>query len=827
MHPNSFWLHLVWKDVRQLLPLILAFVCFGVLVLGISYWLEAGGSFTIDLRTHVAQFLPTLAIIAGISLLIGQERANGAWSWSSSLPIPWYASLAVKLVLISAMACGILTLVLSIEWMVATGTLIENVTFQRATGDVSLGGYKISEARWFWFHSLPLIAIAVLFGRNIVFSLIVGSLLCFLAVAWALPNTADVPRQWIVGWTCFGIEFVALAILYRWRWYQGQFFNLGFFLSRFWPASPVTTSFRYDQPRDVTPWTVLFWLSLRSQLGLRLIATSLPIFVFSMPIYEGFLYACGLSGALLGLSAFQGEQHQSQYRFLSERGVSPTIIYWSHLLPPLVLCLAVGFTMEAIRAYGYSMQHFPMDTMLYLKSYSLSQISMGPVLLSLAGFAVAQLVMICVPSTTIAVATSLLIILSAGIYMHWFRILVTQHSFHPRSLDWQLRGLLFAIAFCVGVGQLYVSRQWILQYRPRFGRVLVASLCLSFLGSWLVSGLGVLEIPAVPWQGRSVLATGQAVDDPLSAVLIPARLSSNLLSRDDLNEVASIYDLASQLHRTWTDDEILCRDSPSIAQQKLMREREIVDRLSKLPVGSDDCWAYSDIGTARRMDHRGKIHQLKWSCVRIAILAACLGDTETTDKAIRFAQPTSAHRNNLAQEYWNKYGDPSVSHLFYRSDDLLRKMGIDRLRTVLREPHDPSEYLKMQATAMLLDAEGRLDFMDQDTRALWGLDRNSSVSPKSAMDGFMTFWARKAHIRMIASSLKTSLDLMSDQLTSEQFADLDSVYLTKVNATNRPQTFDARTYPLIIIANDYQVTRHLYLRLMERLERLREQESGK
>jgi hypothetical protein len=476
MNTNMLWFHLIWKDARQVLPLILALTCFVLFVLGISYWIELSGTSTIEMRNMVALVLPWFAILTGIGVLIGQERSSGFWQWSSSVPIPWFPSLVIKLTLTSLLAVGLLALVAAIEWAVGKGIVMEKIAIDESQN---------AELLFFAIHGLSVISIAVLLGRNLIASMLVGiffSVVIFGGLMYVVMNFSHqstvspyLTALMLIHSTAVVIELIVLSFVYRWRWYHGQFSTLGMPLARVWPASAagsLVQGWGYDLQSTPNPWFALVWQATRSQMGLRIAAVVLPfatlvylrwyVGVFVTNSFEGLLFACAVSGTLLGLSAFQGEQSRQQYRFLADRGISPKSIFWSHILPPLMICILIGGTFEAIR-FSVAPTIGPNDQINSALPADISP-SLGSLLTSLAGFGLGQIVMLCIPSLTIAVAVSVLVLISAICYTGFLQIFLNMHRFSPREIDWLFRASVFTFALSVVLGHFYIARRWIIQH---------------------------------------------------------------------------------------------------------------------------------------------------------------------------------------------------------------------------------------------------------------------------------------------------------------------------------------------------------------------------
>ncbi len=829
-----------------MLPLILALTCFALFVLGINYWIELSGTSTIEMRNYVALVLPWFAILTGIGVLIGQERSSGFWQWSSSVPIPWFPSLVIKLTLTSLLAVGLLALVAAIEWAVGKGIVMEKIAIVKSQN---------AELLFFAIHGLLVISLTVLMGRNLIVSMLVGIFfsvvifggLMFLVMKFSDPSkvsTYPLTVMMLVHSTAVVIELIVLSFVYRWRWYQGQFSTWGMPLARFWPASATKSlvqGWGYDLQSTPNLWVALGWQAARSQVGLRIAAVVLPFVlliyrrgfygVWLLNSFEGLLMMCGVSGTLLGLSAFQGEQSRQQYRFLADRGISPKSIFWSHILPPLMICILIGGTFEAIR-FSVAPTIGPNDQINSALPADISP-SLGPLLTSLAGFGLGQIVMLCIPSLTIAVAVSVLVLISAICYTGFLQIFLNMHRFSPREIDWLFRASLFAFAISLVFGHFYISRRWIIQHHPKFARVLIAWVSLSFIGIWLLSGFGVLETPSVPWQGFDLDQAGRTIDDKVATDIRVARQASPTLSRDDSDKLLAIQNLNANLFARnnlpgglWRVLDKVRVEHPERVDGFLVGGRELVAELSALPAGWDNCWSYSTVGLRQQQELSWLISQIKQSCVQIAILAAVLDDKATADAALKLAEPALDQNQSSTMAYLDPSDNPGLYLLDYLSDDELVKIGIDPLLALYREPANPTQHLKMMASATRLLADGHYEAIREETCLLLGVDRQQYIS-SNALDRFMTYWAKESHKRRISQALGIALEVASKQIAGRTDWDIEQEYKRAIEIIGRTHLGHDRAYDLLGIAINYQHNLAAYRRLVDRLQRLKEREAAK
>jgi hypothetical protein len=105
------WKGLIWKETRQLLPLLLILV--GVCVVLIVCWSEFFSVRRIGNQVqYIPLILPALFAVGAAAVLVGQEKEQRTLGWLASLPIPPSRLIVVKF----AAAIGGLTLMWLLCW---------------------------------------------------------------------------------------------------------------------------------------------------------------------------------------------------------------------------------------------------------------------------------------------------------------------------------------------------------------------------------------------------------------------------------------------------------------------------------------------------------------------------------------------------------------------------------------------------------------------------------------------------------------------------------------------------------------------------------------
>jgi hypothetical protein len=350
---SEMWKGLIWKETRQLLPLMLILI--GVCVLLIVLW---SGFISLRLIANQVQYmpliLPALFAVGAAAVLVGQEREQRTLWWLASLPVPPPRLILVKFV---AAISG-----LGLMWLLCW-TLMFLINFTNST----------SRGVWLPFSGSPELVDICFLHLHSAFILV-----CGFYAAWKLKNTfasliaivllASIPFLIIEAWyflreQLWGYRYVGLPhsaattmlvtiptiAIVGWLAYRAASRSLA-------PAEPPSLTTRSavgwidawragaSSPAPVTPYrfsiSSLVWQSIHhNRLALAGIVTMiLTGFVGLLVVSSthpkdlsiGFVIFCSLVAALgtswLGLFVFTGDGSGRQLRFLAERGISPTTV---------------------------------------------------------------------------------------------------------------------------------------------------------------------------------------------------------------------------------------------------------------------------------------------------------------------------------------------------------------------------------------------------------------------------------------------------------------------------------------------------------------------
>lgn len=341
---------LLWKELRQLLPLLTLLPILGMLFL-LFGWLAHGGHVAESLIVGaglISLAMPGLFAAGVGSLSVGYEKEQRTIGWLSSLPISPDRIIRVKL---GAAFLGLLAL-----WVVG-GTFFS--LSSRFNEDA-----LTMEASWF---SWPLHTLFVLLSG---FALAWRSRSGLVAILLVVPVAAlplllayaiDAVRRWRFDFhhdpavPILVFSQVLLGVLAWWltnRWGRSALAPESVTASRFAFRWPWRETYRTPQRRAgygavTAPIAAMVWQFLSQSASLlsgiaALLALALALFALTergqvepapWPI---FLTILGISW--LGVSVFQSDSVGQRIRFLADRGIAPRLVWFTrHVFPAAML----------------------------------------------------------------------------------------------------------------------------------------------------------------------------------------------------------------------------------------------------------------------------------------------------------------------------------------------------------------------------------------------------------------------------------------------------------------------------------------------------------
>lgn len=344
---------LVWKDSRQLFPLMAVLLATG-LILELLWALLPIGSYWFHYVSPVLPFLlPALFCVGAPAVLVGQEIELRTIDWLTTLPIAPRRLIAVKL----AVATGGLLLM----WIVCGAFVLFKSMLTNTSNVYWLADFQsVSSTEWisqpvfFGLHSFYVLLCAFYCSwrfRNTLVGLI--AVIPLAAIPVAITLTGYELREWATGlrWVQPGLSSLwAISVLAA-TCPVMYLFGRRAALLRLNPvqakiphpsASDLQTLTKRGIPK-IAPFrfslTSVCWQTIRQNrsgfaavVGLMLLAVlghMLRTTLGGQPAeWRGITLAIGALGvAWLGVLIFSGDGAPRRLRFLADRGVSPSLVW--------------------------------------------------------------------------------------------------------------------------------------------------------------------------------------------------------------------------------------------------------------------------------------------------------------------------------------------------------------------------------------------------------------------------------------------------------------------------------------------------------------------
>ncbi len=356
MNQNLALRRLVWKEVRQIQPLVVLLFVLGLLLhtlvlLSGSDW---RGNFQYAQVQHFYVFLglPGLFAVGVGALLVSQEKEQRTMFWLASLPISPHRIVMTKLLI----SLGALAVVWTLSGLALS-------TFKVQGESLWLNRDFGSFASWVMNSIFVLLAgTALAWKLNSSFA----SLACVVPVAVLPLLAANVLASNDARLPLFAIDpspasllvtqllLSALAIGLAWR------FGLQSLSAARVPA--ITKPARPEDLKHANTWnfgpllapqSALVWQFTR-QSRVLLVALLAGLFLGTWFFVIGKFYRgtdlvviwaailALLAIIWLGVCSFQGDRLHNRIRFLADRGVRPRTVWWTRHLAPLGMIAIVG-----------------------------------------------------------------------------------------------------------------------------------------------------------------------------------------------------------------------------------------------------------------------------------------------------------------------------------------------------------------------------------------------------------------------------------------------------------------------------------------------------
>lgn len=364
---------LLWKESRQVLPLFLSVL--GLWLVLVLLAIVAQLVFSKDLDYSLGLFIgPPIIFATGVGvLLVGNEKDQRTLSWFQGLPVsPWrIARTKLGVAIGSVLLIWLVSFVLDLVLTAIFGNIRSLLTDNLRDGVLVVGMYvavsifitvaglatawKLNSSLFALLSLVP-IGIGVWFAATPIGRLLLPSENIEDASKWnyllalIIGSIAAVAYGWRASLKALGPQSVPKPL---WGWSAGRAAELQ--AANVWerPAQPAVSALLWQNAVQ-NRW---LWLALAAMLLLGTWATvqvpyelygsivrSVDEATMQLGILIGSLAACWL-----GVFAYQGDRMHQRIRFLADRGVSPTRVWWTRHWIPVGIILVAGLLRFALR----------------------------------------------------------------------------------------------------------------------------------------------------------------------------------------------------------------------------------------------------------------------------------------------------------------------------------------------------------------------------------------------------------------------------------------------------------------------------------------------
>ncbi len=390
---------LLWKEVRQVAPLVWTVLLFGLAICLLIVLAETASPTSGKMEVPPIPFLAIPMIFAtGVGiLLVGNEKDQRTLTWLRSLPIPPGRIAALKF-LVAVGSLGFVWLASILLWWIVRSAVGPGVTETKWNW---VGEYSslvliypmvslfltFSGLAMAWRTSSSLVALLSLVPMSIALWL-VSALIAKVAnhYQWDLAGQAD----WDLGGSSPWIYLMVIAagtlaaFAYGWRASllhlrpqdgpRQTVFRLGASIadsaavdssSLLWPSQPRTSALLWQSAYQ-SRW---IWIGLAAILAFTVWLTvqiptdfggGAPASDYIEPVVQiGFVLLL-LAVCWLGVFAYQSDNMNERIRFLSDRGVSPNRVWWTRHWIPVLILIGVALIRYVLRPYhSYGSDQLP------------------------------------------------------------------------------------------------------------------------------------------------------------------------------------------------------------------------------------------------------------------------------------------------------------------------------------------------------------------------------------------------------------------------------------------------------------------------------------
>lgn len=369
------WQRLLWKDALTIKPLLMA-VGGGIVLMPLMVAAVSGGNGetrdAVEALLAMWVLLPNLVAIGAPALLIGNEEESGTLAWLRTLPVRWQTIADSKLIIALASVAA--------AWVLTSAILVLHMLGWSSTlttyGDSAVGATWALEVSQLLLFSFTLLMCG--FITAYLFRSPVAGLVALVPLITIVTFASVGIGRWLLGVRYYGLTYTGGASLAEWTRLVCAAVVM---LLALWliqrsmarrrlsaPASTIVNQLIAEDPMDAfrppasiglerpsiigalvwQQWrqVVLFGLSMCGLSMLFLVLHSVDLSNHprhGLRTDAGPLALLVLSATYLWLGAisFYGDSLRRRCGFFADRGVSPSMIWLTRLIPTAGLALVM------------------------------------------------------------------------------------------------------------------------------------------------------------------------------------------------------------------------------------------------------------------------------------------------------------------------------------------------------------------------------------------------------------------------------------------------------------------------------------------------------
>lgn len=352
-------MNLIWKDWRSARSLVLVAIGCLIVIFAMQLFLSTASRPNIDGYFITWTSASMIAALGLPLMVIGGENDERTYDWLRTLPVSWKRVLLSKvlvclmgwLTVLAAATLGLWICDVYLERTIDARIFADNLSWDKKLSPVVVGlALLTTGAIASFLVRIPLLAAALVFPLMYLMATVVASIAESSLWRSAIREPLGLSRQVEAGVLFAGaacVFVIGLILVARRRllgpsdepWVRWQFPRL-----RSGPSKQTMLA-------SIRPsiFKTLLWQSARQVrwMAVGALVSSTVVMVTQRTGFQSMmapllLIFFHIVHLFLGVSAFSGERKRPRVGFFADRGVSPTLVWWTRLVPSLLVSVVIA-----------------------------------------------------------------------------------------------------------------------------------------------------------------------------------------------------------------------------------------------------------------------------------------------------------------------------------------------------------------------------------------------------------------------------------------------------------------------------------------------------